>query len=100
MYGSVFRMKVKPGKNQAIADLFSEWDRERQRQVPGAIGGFVLRPDRAAGELIRVAVFKDKASYRANADDPAQHEWYMRMRELLEDDPEWEDGEYIAGGMS
>ena len=58
-----------------------------------------MRPDGRPGELIGVAVFEDKASYQANADDPEQERWYFRLRELLEDDPEWEDGEYVAGDV-
>ena len=50
--------------------------------------------------MIGVAVFQDKASYVGNADNPEQIAWYGRLRELLEADPEWEDGEYMAGGGS
>ena len=32
----------------------------------------------------------------ANADNPAQHEWYVKLRGLLESDPEWTDGEYLS----
>jgi hypothetical protein len=42
-------------------------------------------------------VFKDKATYDANADDPAQDRWFQSLRALLEADLEWEDGEYVAG---
>ena len=52
-----------------------------------------MRPDRSPNELIGVAIFRDKASYIANADDPEQHAWFMKLREALEADPEWEDGE-------
>jgi hypothetical protein len=32
----------------------------------------------------------------ANANDPEQHQWYLKIRELLEADPEWEDGEFVS----
>ncbi len=32
----------------------------------------------------------------ANADNSAQHEWYLKLRDLLEADPEWIDGEYLS----
>ena len=32
----------------------------------------------------------------ANADNPAQHQWYLKLRDLLEADPEWTDGEYLS----
>ena len=97
MYGSIFRMKVKPGQEQKIAELMKEWERDRKPKVKGAVAGYLLKPDKGSGELIGIAVFKDKASYTANADDPEQSKWYQKLRGLLRADPTWEDGEYIAG---
>ena len=115
MYGSIFRMQVKPGQEQSVIDAFDQWDKERQPHVKGAIGGLLMKPDREArradrrrrvrgpvlehGELIGVAVFEDRASYRANADDPEQDAWFRRVRELLESDPDWEDGDYVSGDI-
>ncbi len=100
MYGTIFRMKVKPGQQQALIDGFDEWDRERKPHVKGALGGFLFRPDAGSDEMIGIAMFEDKASYVANGDDPEQHNWFMKMRELLAEDPAWEDGEYVMGGFS
>ena len=97
MYGTIFRMKAKPGQENALVEVFKEWEKEQQPNVRGAIGGLVLKPDERPGEFIGVAIFEDKTTYTANADSPDQHAWYLRLRELLEADPEWEDGEYIAG---
>ena len=58
-----------------------------------------MKPDRKPGELIGVAVFEDRATYRANADDPEQDAWFRRVRELLESDPDWEDGDYVSGSV-
>lgn len=58
-----------------------------------------MKPDAGSGELIGVAIFQDKQSYLANGDDPAQQEWYRKLRDALEADPEWEDGEYVAGSL-
>ena len=58
-----------------------------------------MKPDASTGELIGVAVFRDKAFYLANADDPEQGKWYGKLRELLEADPVWEDGEYVGGRL-
>src|SRR5690606_25945242 len=98
MYGSIFRMKVKPGRDEQVVDLYREWERDRQPKVKGALGSFLMRTDRDRNTLVGVAVFQDKQAYRANADDPEQDRWYRRLRENLEEDPEWTDGEYIAGG--
>ena len=99
MYGTIFRMRVKRGHEAGAAKAFEDWERELKPKIEGAIESLVMRPDGKPGELIGVAVFKDEASYRANADSPDQDRWYRALREHLEADPEWEDGEYIAGSV-
>ena len=98
MYGTIFRMQVKPGQEQRVAQLFKEWEQERKPKVRGAVTGLLLKPESRPGILIGVAVFADKASYVANSDDPGQDQWYQKLRSLLQADPEWEDGEYVVGG--
>ena len=93
-------MKVKGGQEQRVIDIFKEWERERKPKVKGAIAGLLLKPDKRPGELIGAGVFEDKASFMANASDPEQDRWYRRLRELLEADPEWEDGEYVTTGLA
>ena len=39
----------------------------------------------------------DRESYRANSEDPKQDEWYRKIRDLLQADPVWEDGEILYG---
>ena len=96
MYGSIFRMKLKPGQEQKLINFFEEWERERKPKIQGTVHNIVLKPDNKPNELIGVAMFPDETSYTANADDPEQDEWYRKMRGLLEEDPAWEDGEYIV----
>ena len=95
MYGSIFRMKVKAGQEDKVIELFDTWEKTRKPMLKGAIGGLLLKPDEGSGELVAAAIFSDKDSYRANADDPGQHEWFGELRALLEADPEWEDGEFV-----
>ncbi len=99
MYGTIFRMNVKPGQEQRLVEVFKEWERERKPKVQGAVAGLLLKPDNQPGEFIGVAIFKDKAAYIANANDPEQDKWYLKLRDLLQDDPTWEDGEYVAGAI-
>ena len=98
MYGTIMRLKVKEGHEQRVVDLLKEWETDRKPQIQGAVGGLLLKPNGSSGVLVGAAIFKDRASYMANADNPAQHEWYMRLRELLEDDPEWEGRRVPDGG--
>jgi quinol monooxygenase YgiN len=95
MYGTIFRMKIKPGKEQELIAAFDKWESERKPKIAGAIASLVLKSDKVPGEFFGIAVFKDKESYGANARDPEQDKWYRQMRLLLKSDPEWNDGEYI-----
>ena len=99
MYGTIFRMKVKSGRFQRVTQLFEEWETQQKPVVKGAIGGLLMKPDGSSDELIGVAIFEDKQSYIANADRPGQQQWYGKLREALEADPEWEDGEYVATSL-
>lgn len=98
MFGSIFRMRPKAGQAQAVVALMDQWAKERGPKVDGSIAGYVYQPEKSPNTLIGVAVFKDRASYFKNADDPAQGQWYQQLRALLEADPEWEDGEILGGG--
>jgi len=88
MYGSVFKMKVKPG---AKDDLISLMDEEmRTRVLKGIRASYLL--DAGGDDVWGVAVFDDEATYRQNAASPEQDAAYRRMRALLQADPEWHDG--------
>ena len=72
-------------------------DEKPRPKVKGPVASYVLKSEAKVGEYIMVAVFQDKKTYRANADDPEQDRWFRRVRELLQADPVWEDGDYIFG---
>ncbi len=99
MYGTIFRMKVKDGQSQRVIQIFEEWNTRQKPVAKGAIGGLLMKPDGGSNELIGVAIFEDKQSYMANADNPGQQQWYAKLRDALEADPQWEDGEYVAGSI-
>jgi predicted ester cyclase len=100
MFGTIARMRPKAGRQPDVIRMFDEWGRERGPLVPGALGGYLMRPLNRSNELIAVPIFADRATYEANAKDPQQDAWYRRLRELLEEDPIWEDGDYVVGGMA
>ena len=89
MYGTVARCVVKPENRAAL----------RKTLEPGPDGpqaGFItaytlFENDSDTAWLF--AVFEDRASYDKNADDPRQNEQYVAYRALMEQDPEWHDGE-------
>ena len=99
MYGTIARMLVKSGQEQTVIDMLEKWERERGSKVKGSVAGYILRPDNRAGELLLIGIFEDRATYEANAEDPEQDRWFRRLREMLDADPEWTDGD-IFGGAS
>ena len=90
MFGTIYRMKVKPGKKDGATRAMME----DVREIEGFVSAYVY--DTGGDELWGVAVFRDEESYRANANDPEQDKWYRRLREHLEADPEWHDGSIRA----
>ncbi len=98
MYGTVARMHVKAGHHEQLQKLNDEWTQGRGGQVAGYVASYVFRPDTRPDELVLVAIFQDRESYRANAEDPEQDQWYRQIRQHLQADPEWTDGEVIFAG--
>jgi hypothetical protein len=96
MFGTVYEMKPRAGQEQAVAEHLRLWERERRPNVKGAVAGYLFRSKSRPEVLVGVAVFDSEASYRKNADDPAQDQWYRGLRELLEADPEWNDGDVLV----
>lgn len=94
MYGSIFTLKPKPGQEQEVVRIFQEWESERKPGVTGAVAGYLYKLE--IGGMMGVAVFANKEDYMANANDPKQGEWYQKLREVLEEDPQWHDGEVVV----
>ena len=95
MYGTVAHMRVKAGQENTLRKWMVKWDLERAPTINGPVSSYVYRMDTDSQDLILTVVFKDKASYVANAEDPEQNRWYQALRQHLEADPEWHDGEVI-----
>lgn len=95
MYGTVFRMRVVPGKEQELLELGERWAREQGFRTPGYIGEYVYRSESNPRAFIGAVLFESREAYLANADNPEQDRWYQQFRALLESDPEWNDGEIV-----
>lgn len=93
MYGTVARLKIKHENLERLQELQGTFG---ARPVEGFVGTHVLVPDTWHDEVLMVVMFEDRLSYMKNADDPAMHDDYVKMRALLEDDPEWTDGEWLS----
>lgn len=93
MYGTVARMRLKPGMEAKLKEDMAQYERLK---IPGFVSTMVYRMDNDSNELYMAVAFKDKESYVGNAQDPNQDERFGKMRALLAADPEWHDGEIIA----
>ena len=92
MYGTVARMKAKPGTGELLAELGRQLDEARPA---GMVGTFVYQMDADPDEYILAVAFESREAYKANADSPEQDARYQELRALLEADPEWHDGEIV-----
>jgi hypothetical protein len=92
VYGTVAKTREKQENREKLREVIG---RQMEAPVAGYVSSYVLwENDSDVGWLF--AIFEDKGSYERNADEPAQHERYMEYRALMEDDPEWHDGEITS----
>jgi quinol monooxygenase YgiN len=93
MYGTIARLRAKPGTHETMMDLGSQ---DPVRRVPGFVAQYVYRSDVDPTEYWLAVAFESKETYLANAASPAQDASYQRLRALLAHDPEWHDGEIVS----
>ena len=92
MYGTVARMKVKPGMMDKLRETSMNAE---QMNIPGLVNTYVYQMDADPNTLILAVVFTDKEAYMKNAASPEQNQRYEQMVALLEGPPEWNDGEIV-----
>ncbi len=93
MYGTIAHFRLKPG---AKDEFVKAMDAMGDDILPGWMVDYYFQMDADENDYYLVAVFKDKETYRANADSPEQHERYLRFRSFLVADPEWHDGTIVS----
>jgi quinol monooxygenase YgiN len=90
MYGTIAKFKAKPDKLEELQRFSDE-----SRIAPGQVAVYIYQMDENPQDFFIAAVFESREAYRANAASPEQHQAFMRLRALLEADPEWHDGEIV-----
>lgn len=90
MYGTVAKMRIKPGALEHMEDWGPEDTAPR-----GAVAVYAFRMDADPNEVYMAAIFENKEAYIANANSPEQNERYEKMVKWLEGEPEWHDGEIV-----
>ena len=93
MYGTVARMRVKPG----MADRLEEMMRAEESRLgnAGFVATHIYRMDSDPNEYYLTVIFDSKDAYTRNADSSEQDASYHRMLEFLDGGPEWHDGEIV-----
>jgi len=92
MYGTIARLWPKQGMEQQLMNLAQE----QARDIPGWVANYVYRMEANPREYYLVVMFESKEAYIANAASPEQDARYRKLRELMENDPDWHDGEVVA----
>ena len=93
MYGTVARFRVKAGMEMEIEAIVRDFERTPPQ---GYIGEYIYRMDSDPRSYVMAVMFESKEAYFANASSPEQDAEYRKFRELLESDPEWNDGEIVS----
>lgn len=88
MYGTCARTRVKPENREAIQKAMA-WEGD---PPDGFVSAFTLF-ENDSDVVWMFAVFTDRDAYDRNANDPRMHQQYVAYRGLMEQDPEWHDGE-------
>ncbi len=92
MYGTVARMRVKPG----MVNQLQDWMRQEEvRAVPGYTTSYTYQMDADPTTVYVAIVFESREAYVANAQSPQMDARYHEMLALLEEPPEWHDGQII-----
>ncbi len=92
MYGTVARMRAKPGVETQLAEQMRQFE---QAHVEGSLGSYVYQMDSDPAEYYLAVIFTSKEAYMANAGSPEQDARYRQLLSFLEGPPEWHDGEIV-----
>ena len=91
LYGTVAKMKLKPGSDEKMMKAMEGSDEGRV----GHVATYVFKSDADPNVHFVATIFESKSAYQKFADSPEQDKRYRQMRELLAADPEWHDGEVV-----
>lgn len=90
MYGTIAKLKAKPGALEALKGMAG-----RDEAPPGAVAVFVFQMDANPNEFFVVAVSESEEAYRAYSESPESHQRYLELTKYLDGEPEWHDGQVV-----
>ncbi len=98
MYGTIGRLRIKPGMEGQFKRLLQEQAPAFETgQVSGFVASYTYRTDADPNDYYLAVVFESREAYWANAQSPEQDARYRQWLPLLDGEPEWHDGEIVGG---
>jgi quinol monooxygenase YgiN len=98
MYGTFSRLQPKAGQHQAVLDQLFRWEQEQLPNVRGYVRGYIFEsasgPGTVTVDILVIVVFDSQASSTHHRDDPQQTCWEQQLQDLLEQAPQWHEGEF------
>lgn len=88
MFGTVARIRIKPGHEDDLARIAGEIT---ATNPPGFVTNYVLRSKDDPQERWLIAIFESEQAYYDNASRPETNAQYERWMEITEGQPEWHD---------
>jgi len=92
MYGTIAKMRIREGAEGAHLTFQRQYE---QVKIPGHVATYLYRSDADPREFYLSVLFENRDAYEANARSPEQDARYRQLRQLLEAEPEWHDGEVV-----
>jgi quinol monooxygenase YgiN len=92
MYGTIAKLKVKPGKVEALKSHMAS---VTSRREPGFVSVNLYQMDADPNEFYLAVLFENKETHVANANRPGTNADFEKMMQLLVAEPEWHDGKVV-----
>ena len=95
MYGTVAYIRIKPGMEETLQRQMAQARESTAPIIPGLVFQYAYKMDANPNEYYLMVGFESREAYVANAASPEQNERFTALREMMETDPEWHDGEIV-----
>lgn len=92
MFGSIAKLKLKPGSQQKMLDLVKGLE---GRPVKGRVFNAVFQSYTDPDEVWSVVGFEDEATFRSYANHPHTAAMTSEWQQLLAVQPEWHGGQIV-----
>jgi quinol monooxygenase YgiN len=96
MFGTTAVLRPRPGQEAAVVGHFDHWWRDRAPKVSGVLLGTLSRRLSKPAELLLTVAFASKSAFETNFADPEQQQWFEELTNLLEERPNWIDGDVLS----